>query len=509
VFITGEPETIGGYGQRFLDQFSHVVTGRRDLQHPGLIRRQQGHPWFVEKSYDELRAMQPPTKSADVCLITSAKLFTPGHRQRLQFALDLKARMGPRLDLWGRDLRDFDSSWDVLSRYRYAVVLENLAAPDWLTEKLPDALLAWCVPLYHGCTNLADYLPAGSWIDLASLDADAVAKQIDALLADPVDCDRRLQAVAAAREQYLERLQFFPNVAAIVRQLAAQPAEVRSPVTLYPDGALPGEEAERAVEENGGGLERKLAGAMRVASWRLMHWADSLRPLPPPPPLPPLPTPTPAPAPAPVLTPLPGLKQAAHESWVRANGDQTLRVEYPIAPNEIVLDVGGFEGQWASDIFGRSLCTVHVFEPVPHFADAIRRRFAANPHIRLHAAALGGAEGKLAIAVDGDASSTILQGEDSIEVPVRCFADVVRENGWTEIALMKVNIEGGEYELLEHLIASGLAGRVRNLQVQFHDFVPDAHARMLAIQEQLRATHELTYYFPFIWENWQRKDPAR
>jgi hypothetical protein len=31
---------------------------------------------------------------------------------------------------------------------------------------------------------------------------------------------------------------------------------------------------------------------------------------------------------------------------------------------------------------------------------------------------------------------------------------------------------------------------------------------MLNIQERLRATHEQTYYFPFIWENWQRKDPA-
>jgi len=172
-FVTGEPESIGGYDSAFLSQFRWIVSGRRDIDHPGLIRRQQGHPWFVEKNYDELSAMQPPAKSADICIITSDKLFTPGHRERLQFALDLKARLGSRIDIWGRGLRDFDSSWEVLSRYRYAVVLENFTGADWLTEKLPDALLAWCVPLYHGCTNVADYLPHGSRADSVEAAASA------------------------------------------------------------------------------------------------------------------------------------------------------------------------------------------------------------------------------------------------------------------------------------------------------------------------------------------------
>jgi FkbM family methyltransferase len=494
VFITGEPETLGAYPEPFLAQFAHVVTGRSDIAHPGLIRRQQGHPWFVEKSYDELHDLPPPRKSADVCLVTSDKVLTQGHRERLQFALDLKARLGARLDLWGRGLRSFESSWDVLSRYRYAVVLENHSGPDWLTEKLPDALLAWCVPLYHGCTNVADYLPVGSWIDLPALDADAAAHRIETLLADPGAYESRLPELAAARRRYLDELQFFANAAAIVRQVAAAPAEPPATVRLHPAGGVPmaGEQARDPSEA--GPLDRKLAGALRVSGWRFLEWADELRPVPAPPEPPPPPPPT--------------LKEVAHVSWMRADGDQTLRMDYPIGAGEVVLDVGGFEGQWASDIFARYVCTVHVFEPVPHFAEAIRRRFARNPHVRLHEVALGGADARLAISIDGNASSTVVGGGRTTEIPVRRFSDVVQEHGWTEIALMKVNIEGGEYELLEHMLDQGLAPRVRNLQVQFHDFVPDAHARMLAIQERLRATHELTYCFPFVWENWQRKDSA-
>lgn len=203
---------------------------------------------------------------------------------------------------------------------------------------------------------------------------------------------------------------------------------------------------------------------------------------------------------------MPSLKQVAHGSWVRANGDQTLRLNYAIEANEIVLDVGGFEGQWASDIFARYLCAVHVFEPVPHFAESIRRRFAKNPSIHIYEAALGNRNDNLSISIDGDASSALLVGDRDISVALWSCSAFIQNNGWGEIALVKINIEGGEYELLEHLIETGLIDRIRNIQVQFHDFVPDAYPRMFAIQQKLRLTHELTYYFPFIWENWKRRE---
>ena len=79
------------------------------------------------------------------------------------------------------------------------------------------------------------------------------------------------------------------------------------------------------------------------------------------------------------------------------------------------------------------------------------------------------------------------------------------EEGIAHIDLMKINIEGAEYEVLQHLIDSGLIGRITNVQVQFHDCVPFARARRASIRRQLEHTHELTYDFSFVWENWRLK----
>ena len=76
--------------------------------------------------------------------------------------------------------------------------------------------------------------------------------------------------------------------------------------------------------------------------------------------------------------------------------------------------------------------------------------------------------------------------------------------GLDHIDLLKINIEGGEYDLLPNLIASGWIERITDIQVQFHDFVPDAIAKTQRIQESLRRTHRITWMFPMVWENWTR-----
>ncbi|ARS38473.1 hypothetical protein CA265_01750 [Sphingobacteriaceae bacterium GW460-11-11-14-LB5] len=41
-----------------------------------------------------------------------------------------------------------------------------------------------------------------------------------------------------------------------------------------------------------------------------------------------------------------------------------------------------------------------------------------------------------------------------------------------------------------------------NLQIQFHDFVPDAGNKMYELRTLLSKTHHPTYLCDFIWENW-------
>src|SRR2546426_3574238 len=139
-------------------------------------------------------------------------------------------------------------------------------------------------------------------------------------------------------------------------------------------------------------------------------------------------------------------KQLAHADWLATNGDKTFRLDYPLNRDSIVLDVGGFEGQWTSDIFSRYMCRIHIFEPVPEFANRIARRFAANDRIKLHRLALGARSGDVALTVKGDTSSVFLKGEGRVTIQVITAESVFESERIDEVDLMKVNIEGGEYD---------------------------------------------------------------
>jgi hypothetical protein len=71
------------------------------------------------------------------------------------------------------------------------------------------------------------------------------------------------------------------------------------------------------------------------------------------------------------------------------------------------------------------------------------------------------------------------------------------------VDLMKVNIEGAEFDLLDHMLEKGCMPMIGNLQVQFHRFVPNAPSRRRTLRSSLKLTHELTYEFYFVWENWR------
>lgn len=195
--------------------------------------------------------------------------------------------------------------------------------------------------------------------------------------------------------------------------------------------------------------------------------------------------------------------------WNMLDREGTLRYDYDLHAGSVVLDAGGYRGDFAAEVAARYGCTVHVFEPVPQFADAIARRFARNPRVHLHRFGLGARTLQLPITLSDDGSSVHRAGPRLLTIDIVDVAAFIRRQALGRIDLLKLNIEGGEYDLLERLLDTGLIDRIGEVQVQFHeDAVPDAAARMHAIQQRLGERFALRYQVPFVWESWRAR-PTR
>ena len=193
-------------------------------------------------------------------------------------------------------------------------------------------------------------------------------------------------------------------------------------------------------------------------------------------------------------------------SWNKANEKKQLRYSYPLNNKSVVFDLGGYDGQWASDIYSRYNCKIYIFEIVKKHYKEIQNRFKKNNNIKAFNVGISNKNKTRKVYIDDTSSSTLKRKGNYENITLAEAAKFFKKHKINKIDLLKINIEGGEYNLLEHLIQTNFIKKITDIQVQFHDFVPNAKARMQTIQKDLAKTHRLTYQYPFIWENWHKKN---
>jgi FkbM family methyltransferase len=199
--------------------------------------------------------------------------------------------------------------------------------------------------------------------------------------------------------------------------------------------------------------------------------------------------------------------EASHKKFIRDHGAERLYDFADLSENGVVIDGGGYMGDWTALVTKQGNPHIVVYEPVPEFFQRIVDRFSRNPKVEVRPVGLGAKSETRQFAIAGDASGMFDPSAASANLPV---ADVHAEfSRFASIDLVKLNIEGGEYEVLARLIDTKAISKVDRLQVQFHLRVPEANKRYRRIRRRLKLTHRLVWRYPFVWEEWRLRQACR
>lgn len=174
---------------------------------------------------------------------------------------------------------------------------------------------------------------------------------------------------------------------------------------------------------------------------------------------------------------------------------EDMRYDYPLDKDSLVVDVGGYEGKFASTIYQKYKCRVWCFEPV--FYNQLIGKL--DPAIKVYPFGLSSEQREGCMFVKGDMTGSWAEGE-AFPVLLKDVNEILKEH----VTVLKLNCEGGEFEILEAILDRGNPILFENIQVQFHTVVEDYENRWKRIRERLLKTHELTYDAPWCWENYRR-----
>ncbi len=184
----------------------------------------------------------------------------------------------------------------------------------------------------------------------------------------------------------------------------------------------------------------------------------------------------------------------------RGERGHTLLYDYMDVPEGgVVFDLGGGKGEWADIVLNQQpMCTIHLFEPHPRKAAELRDKYREDDRVKTYDYALGSAEGKLPLP---EASVSGVEATVDV-VSVKRFFETF---DFPQIDLMKLNIGGAEYDLLPSLFRDEIMPRINRLQAQFHLICESQIADREDIRATLQGSHDCTWSYPFIWEEWRRR----
>jgi len=194
------------------------------------------------------------------------------------------------------------------------------------------------------------------------------------------------------------------------------------------------------------------------------------------------------------------IKPSDDTQWRQENGDNTYRINYNLNNDSIVVDLGARHGDWAVLIKNRYNPNIYCFEAVPKFCDELTQK-----GYKTFCVAVSDKKEKINLGVF-ESEASIFYSESNFEADAIPASDIFNLINHNYIDLMKINVEGAEYKILNELIDNGNINKILNLQVQFHLFDEDNNNQYEPLFQKLSETHELSWRFPFVWENWTLKN---
>jgi len=193
----------------------------------------------------------------------------------------------------------------------------------------------------------------------------------------------------------------------------------------------------------------------------------------------------------------------AGRRWFRDNPNNELLFEHSLTKDSFVLDAGGYLGDYAAEIRSRYDCKVLILEPVLEFFEQIEKRFEYDDKVEVINVGLAHVSGSASISLAANSSSIKSASGGRLEqIALLSFRDLVERFDLERIDLVKMNIEGSEFDVLPSMLNSSID--IKCYLVQFHKIDKASSSRRSVIRRKMSEAYDENWNYYFVWEKWSK-----
>ena len=154
-------------------------------------------------------------------------------------------------------------------------------------------------------------------------------------------------------------------------------------------------------------------------------------------------------------------------------------VSESLSHDSVVVDIGlGEDISFSESLIRKYKCHVYGFDPTPKSIDYVRKRLTPSFSLFEFGVAATGGEATFYLPnkvehVSGSLFSTAQVGQRKITVPLISMDDVPKMIGTRKIDLLKLDIEGAEFDLLDAPAFSEVVCQTNQICIEFHHRWPE------------------------------------
>lgn len=190
--------------------------------------------------------------------------------------------------------------------------------------------------------------------------------------------------------------------------------------------------------------------------------------------------------------------------WFLFNREK-LKYEMNFKSNGLILDIGSYLGEYTKKLIDRNPgMTFWLYEPIPEYYHACLIRFKDSKNVSVNQKAVSADGRNIQMQIDGLRSRQEFNTKD--EAPTYASISIQEIfDSVSEIELLKLNIEGMEYECLDQLILSNSLIKASYLLIQFHNFDSEAEKKRDLVVNAIEEDFSNVFTYKWMWELWIRK----
>jgi FkbM family methyltransferase len=192
-------------------------------------------------------------------------------------------------------------------------------------------------------------------------------------------------------------------------------------------------------------------------------------------------------------------------AFFKDGGNDLIYKKLNLNPNSIVIDGGGFEGEFIDNVLINYGCKIESFEPLQKEFDELKKKYFSNERVEISNLAIFSETKKLYLNQEGISSSIVNSnlGKNTIKINAIDIVEIIKNR--KNIDLLKLNVEGAEYEIMNRIIDTENLETFNSYLIQYHKSVKQSGKLRDKIRNQLlNKNYKEIFNYDFVWEYWRK-----